>query len=56
MIEPEQRRTVRRLGAALFFVIAVPLWPQTPAVDALLDGVAARLRTTASYENWIASP
>jgi len=47
-------RTLRRLGASLLFVFSVPLWPQTPSPDALLDGAAARLKATVAYKNWTA--
>lgn len=46
---------LRRLGAALLAVTAAPLGSQTPTPEALLDGVAARLRQTAAYKNWTAS-
>ena len=47
---------LRRLGAAVLVVAAVPLWSQTPPdLGAFLDGVAARLAATAAYKNWTAA-
>jgi hypothetical protein len=43
-----------RLGSAFFIFAAAPLRSQSLAVDALLDGVAARLKATAGYMNWTA--
>jgi len=55
MRQQRHARALGRIGTVLLLLAAPPLRLLPAEVDALLDGLAARLERTAAYKNWTAA-